>query len=111
MIYEIRNYWYEPARLADYREWVGAEGLPYLRKHLDIVGFWITNDEPAEVDVTPMDELGHANVTWIIRWPDIETRHATLPLVLRSDEWQAVFANSPGRTNYRRVEVRFADGI
>ena len=112
MIFEIRNYYFEPTRLADYRRWAEGRALEYLRAHLDVVGFWITGDVQGEIRGAPMDELGSSNVTWIIRWPDIETRHETMAAVLSADEWRTIFADGhPGREHYLRTEIKYAEEL
>ena len=39
MIYEFRNYHYEPSKFDAYRRWATNHALPYLREKLDVVGF------------------------------------------------------------------------
>ena len=78
MIYEIRNYHFNPARLEEYKTWAKEKALPFLDRELDLVGFW-ANAGDSEVLGEPMDILGSANITWIIRWPDRETRDANGP--------------------------------
>ena len=108
MIYEIRNYHYEPTQMQNYQNWAKESALPYIRKHLDLVGFWVnTNDKP-EVSGKPQDDLGTATVTWIIRWPDVQTRHREFPNVFGSDEWKEIMQKNPGQANYHRSESKFA---
>jgi hypothetical protein len=75
MLFEIRNYYKDPAYQEAYKAWVQREALPYLAQRLDVVGFWVTTDDPPEIDGEPMDKLGAANVTWIIRWRDLAQRN------------------------------------
>ena len=109
MIYEIRNYHYEPSLMTEYRAWARDDALPYLREKLDLVGFWINTDDPVQVDGAPLDELGSATVTWIIRWPDIDSRNDTMGKVFVSEDWDAIAKKNPGRQHYHRIEVKFAD--
>lgn len=109
MIYEIRNYHYEATLMAEYRKWAEELALPYIRANLDLVGFWVNPDEPAQIGGKPLDELGSATVTWIIRWQDVATRHAEFPKVFGSDEWQEIMARNPGQENYHRSEAKFAE--
>ena len=111
MIYEIRNYHYEPSLLAEYRAWATELALPYIREHLDLVGFWLNVDEPPQIAGKPQDELGPATVTWIIKWPDIATRHATMGNVFGSDAWREIMAKNPGQENYHRTEAKFAEAL
>ena len=111
MIYEIRNYHYEPSLMTEYRAWATDLALPYIREHLDLVGFWVNIDEPAQVGGKALDELGSATVTWIIRWPDVASRHDTMGKVFASDDWQAIMARNPGQQNYHRTEAKFAEAL
>jgi len=110
-MFEIRNYYYEPTKMAEYREWASSLAVPYIREAVDLVGFWITNDEPTKISGAPMDELGTATVTWIIRWDDLASRDAGMTAAFSSDEWKAIFEKNPGLEYYHRMEVKFADAI
>ena len=48
-MFEIRNYHYEPTKFDKYQTWATKEAVPYLREHLDLVGFWMDNGEATEV--------------------------------------------------------------
>ena len=111
MIYEIRNYHYEPSLLDEYRIWAVEKALPYIRAHLDLVGFWVNVDEAPQIGGKPLDDLGSATVTWIIRWPDLATRHETMGTVFGSDEWRAIMAANPGQEHYHRTEAKFAEAL
>ena len=111
MIFEIRNYFYEPSRMQEYRAWAEGEALDYIRANVDLVGFWVLNDEPTQVSGKPLDDLGSATVTWIIRWPDAETRHREMAKVFATDEWKDIFSRNPGAENYHRTEIKFADAL
>ncbi|MDE2945392.1 MAG: hypothetical protein OXT63_14475 [Gemmatimonadota bacterium] len=111
-IYEIRNYHFDPARFEEYSEVAKGEYIRYLRKHLDIVGFWIESGIPAEVRGAEQDELGPANVTWVIRWASKEQRDEKLPQVLGTPEWREIFAEVPGGgASYFRIESRFMESL
>lgn len=112
MIYEIRNYHFDPERFAEYKTWAKEKALPFLDRELDLVGFWTTGDSPSEVNGAPMDELGSANITWIIRWQDRETRDATMAGVFTGDEWDNIFADVPGgMESYHRMESKFTEAL
>ncbi len=111
MIFEIRNYHYEPTQMAAYRAWAVAKALPYIRANLDLVGFWVNVDEPPQVGGRALDELGSATVTWIIRWEDIATRNRVMGEVFGSSEWQEIMAANPGQENYHRTEAKFAKAL
>ncbi len=111
MIFEIRNYHFDPALFSDYQAWAKAEALPYLTRELDLVGFW-ANTEDSEVAGAELDELGSANITWIIRWPDKATRDAQFPEIFENEEWAAIFANVPGGLDsYKRMEAKFTESL
>lgn len=111
-IYEIRNYHFDPARYDEYAEVAKGEYIRYLREHLDIVGFWIESGIPAEVRGAEQDELGPANVTWVIRWASKEERDEKLPAVLGTPEWREIFAEVPGGgASYLRIESRFMESL
>ena len=112
MIVEIRNYHFDPARIDDYRVWATELAVPHLKAELDLVGFWINTAAEPEITGAPHDDLGTANVTWILRWDDLETRSKTMDRVFSSDRWKEIFAKVPGgRESYRRTEAKFAAEI
>ena len=111
MIYEIRNYHFEPSLMTEYKAWARDSALPYIRAKVDLVGFWTNIDEPPEVVGRALDELGSATVTWIIRWPDIETRHDTMAKIFGTPEWNEIAEGNPGRQHYHRIEAKFAEEL
>lgn len=112
MIYEIRNYHFEPALFEDYKVWAKEKALPFLDQALDLVGFWANLDEESEVNGEPMDAMGSANITWIIRWPDRATRDETMASVFTGEEWGAIFADVPGGlASYKRMEAKFTEAL
>ncbi len=112
MIYEIRNYHFDPEKFADYKTWATEQALPYLDRELDLVGFWATGEDQTEVNGKPLDELGSANITWIIRWPDRESRDAQFEQIMSTPEWTEIFANVPGGlSSYHRMEAKFTESL
>ena len=111
MIYEIRNYHYEPSLMSQYKAWATNAALPFLRAKLDLVGFWTTGDEPAQVSGKELDELGSATVTWIIRWPDMATRNEQMAKIFVGEGWDEVMKSNPGAEHYHRIEAKFADEL
>ena len=112
MIYEIRNYYFDPARFDEYKAWAQDKALKFLDQHLDLVGFWVNNDQAPEIIGAEMDALGPANITWIIRWPDREQRDATMDTLFTGDEWGEIFKDVPGGLeSYKRMEVKFTDAL
>jgi hypothetical protein len=112
MIFEIRNYHFDPARFDAYKEWGEREAIPFLARELDLVGFWVSAGDEAEILGRPHDELGTANVTWIIRWRDRDQRNEVLPRLFASPEWEDIFSRVPGGlASYLRIESKFADAL
>ena len=110
-MYEIRNYHIRPESFAAYCNWAKTRAIPHLAKNLDLVGFWVSNDEPSQIVGAPMDALASANVTWIIRWPDMAARTAGQAL-FASPEWADVFVHLPGGLdNYTRMESKFSESL
>ena len=111
-VYEVRSYHIDPAHLEDYRTWITGHGLPYLRRELDVVGFWIDVGIEPDIRGAVLDPTATPNVTWIVRWPSKADRDERMPQVLGSPEWQEIFARLPGGgANYLRIEVRFLSGL
>ncbi|WP_419934476.1 hypothetical protein [Candidatus Palauibacter sp.] len=96
-IYEVRNYHFDPARFDEYAQIARGEYLRYLREHLDIVGFWVESGIPAEVRGAEQDELGSANITWVIRWASKAERDEKLPGGPRHARMEGDLRRSPGR--------------
>ena len=113
MVYEIRNYHFDPARLEEYKNWARALAIPFfVDADVDVVGFWADCGIEPEVRGEPLDALGPATVTWIIRWPSREAREDTLTALLATEEWQRIFEQVPGgRVSYRRIECRFFESL
>jgi hypothetical protein len=112
MLFEIRRYHFNPALFAAYREWAKGEAVPYLARELDLVGFWVSNEEPAQIKGEPQDKLGSANVTWIIRWEDRAHRDRVWQRILSDPYWKDIFSRVPGGpASYLRMEAQFAESI
>lgn len=112
MMYEIRNYHFDPALFEDYKAWAKSKALPYLSNALDLVGFWTNLPEESDIIGEPMDGLGSANITWIIRWEDKATRDSAFEAAFSTPEWQAIFAEVPGGfDSYKRMEAKFTEAL
>ena len=112
MIYEIRNYHFDPTLFDAYKTWAKEEALPFLERQVDLVGFWVNTDCASEVIRAPLDDLGSANVTWIVRWPDRKTRDDAWERILGGEEWAAIFAKVPGgMESYRRLELKLTEAL
>lgn len=107
-VFEIRNYNFEPSLIAEYEAWARDDALPYIRKNLDVVGFWVYAGIDPELNGAPLDELGSANVTWIIRWNSKAERDEKMKEVFSGPVWDEIFAKVPGGgKSYLRAEARF----
>jgi hypothetical protein len=112
MLYEIRNYHFNPELFEDYKAWAKSEATPFLKDKLDIVGFWVDTGIPAELNGEPLDALGSANITWIIRWEDMAQRESEFEATLGSPEWADIFSRVPGGLDsYRRREAKFFEEL
>jgi hypothetical protein len=110
MLYEVRDYHYRPDLFDEYQQWADR-AVPVLRDLLDVVGFWVDSGEASEVGGTdPIDSpIGHANVTWIIRWEDMQDREENLPKALGSQAWRDIWAEHPDPGGYLQLMSRFMD--
>ena len=112
MLFEIRNYHFNPDLFEAIKEWGKAEAAPYLSQHLDVLGSWAsTKDEPLLYG-EPLDKLGSANFTRIIRWRDLAHRNTIWPRVWSSPELHDILSRMPGgMASFLRVEAKFAESI
>ena len=113
-MFEIRNYHFEPSLFDEYRPWAESGIVPFLKKKMDIVGFWITNDEPPKIkgQIGDIENTRPANITWIIRWDDMAQRDRVWAEVSSHPEWNEFFTAVPGtKQSYLKTEVKFADEI
>ena len=112
MIYEIRNYYFEPSRLEAYKAWARDKAMACLARNLNVIGFWANTATAPEVTGRPLDSLGSANITWIIGWNDLSKRKATLDTLFASPEWLEIFKDVPGgMASYLRIECKFAESL
>jgi hypothetical protein len=112
MLYEIRNYQFEPTLFEEYKTWVRQRALPWLETQIDLVGFWTNLPEPVWIDTEWTDGPAAANITWIIRWPDKATRDVEFARVFGSEEWAEIFNDVPGGwESYLRMEGKFAERL
>ena len=107
-VYEIRDYHYRSERMDAYRDWA-ALATEVLGDRMDLVGFWVDVGIPGKVmGSDPMDLThGPANVTWIIRWENMEQRETEWDALWKDPEWSAVWAVHPGFDDYLHMSVRF----
>jgi hypothetical protein len=113
MLYEIRNYWFDPTLFEEYKKWSRELAFPYIKEKMDVVGFWFKNDMPPEHDGSlPWYEgVVPSNVTWVIRWQDREHRDKAWE-ELGTVEWERIFSMVPGGSkSYLREEVKFAESL
>jgi len=112
MLYEIRNYHYDPDYFEEYKKWSREVAAPYFKSIWDVVGIWFKNDMPPIYggSLSRDENEVPANMTWIIRWKDREHRDKAFELARASDEWQRVFSTVPGGSErYLRTETIFAE--
>jgi len=111
VLYEIRDYHYRRDIFDQYKMWAVSEAIPFLRANLDVIGFWIDSGFDAEIAGTSpiKSNIGTANVTWIIRWKDKETRDRELPRVLSSSGWRDIWSRHPDGGGYLQTSARFMD--
>lgn len=107
-VYEIRDYHYRPERMNEYRKWA-AEAAKVLHDRLDVLGFWVDVGIPSEImGSDPMDlPHGSANVTWIIRWDDMDQRQAGWEALWKDAGWRAAWEEHPGFEDYLHMSVRY----
>ncbi len=113
MIDEIRSYHYAPELFNEYKAWAVNHAVPYLKQHLNLVGFWLDAGTAPELAGEQPSEmpLGVANVTWIIRWDSMESRAELLASVFGADEFQEIFKRIPDPKGYLQMESRFATPV
>jgi hypothetical protein len=107
-VFEIRNYHFDPELVGEYEAWARDIALPFIRKKVDVVGFWVDAGLDPQINGAPLDEMGSANVTWIIRWKSKAERDEKMGGVFSGPEWDVIAAKIPGgRKSYLRVEAKF----
>jgi hypothetical protein len=111
-MYEINSYHFNAETFGEYKKWVIAEVVPFLRANLDLVGFWLDNIEAPELGGTQLVEhpLGSVNSMWIVRWDSMEERNRKYEEVFGCEEWKRIKANLPDPDGYLQYETRFAEG-
>ncbi len=111
VLHEVRDYTIDPAWYAAYQTWARDHAVPWLRANLDMVGFWMQQDVPAEVSGSNpvVSPNGQPNVTWILRWKDKATRDAQFAAVFGSDGWKEVWARHPNPDSYLQMNARFLE--
>ncbi len=107
-LWEFRDYHYRRDLWDEYREWTG-EAMRILRDRFDIAGFWFdSGDEPKLGGSSPMElPLGSANVTWVIRWDDMDHHDRGWAELWEDEEWTAHWAIHPDSDGYLHTSGRF----
>jgi len=92
----------------EYRAWA-AKASKVLRERMDVLGFWVDVGIPAQImGSDPMDlPHGSANVTWIIRWENMEQREEGWQRLWEDPEWRNIWDRHPGFDGYLHMSVRF----
>ena len=108
-IVEVRDYTINEDDFAAYCEWAETLAAPWLKENLDLVGFWLATDDPAEVTgVDPhVSKHGQANVHWMIRWDSREAREERWQTWTKNPGWEAIWAKHPNPSAYLQMNVRF----
>ncbi len=109
---EIRNYHIAADSYPAYKVWANAIAVPYLKQHLPIIGFWLNTDGEVEVLGEPMDSMGPANVSWVLKWQNMDERNEKMAAAFSGEEWDKVFAELEGGFDiYLRRETRFCEAV
>lgn len=110
-LYEIRDYHYD-GDLAGYEAW-WRESNHVLARHCDIVGVWFASDQAPQVSGADPMRLPHgsANVTWIIRWRDMDHRNANWSALGQDPEWAECRTRHPGFDRYLHMSARFMTSL
>jgi NIPSNAP len=112
MIYEIRNYYFEPSQVDAYKQWAKHKAMGYLKRKFNVLGFWADTGLAPEITGQAMDQLGPSNITWIIGWDNVSRRKATIDAAFATPEWQAIFKDVPGgMASYLRIECKFMESL
>ncbi len=112
MIYEIRDYHYEPDRLDQYRVWA-QEAVEFLGERFELLGWWLDAGIPERImGSDPMEpKHGPANVTWILVWEDMEHREREWEALWEDPAWMETWGRHPGFEGYLHMSVRFMDRV
>ncbi len=111
---EIRNYHFDPERFDEYKPWAKSLAEPCLRRHMDLIGFWLTNDEPVvrKGPRVPDNMTPPSNITWAIRWDDMAHRERGWAELHADPEWVEAFSTVPGgKDSYFTTQRKFADEL
>jgi hypothetical protein len=112
VIYEFRTYHYSPDKFSTYRQWALDQAVPYFQEVFELEGFWTSLDIDPQVLDEPLDHLGAANITWVLRWENMEQRDTKMAEVFQSKEWAGIFERLPGGfEHYLRREARFMESL
>ncbi|NNE96944.1 MAG: hypothetical protein HKN24_13040 [Acidimicrobiales bacterium] len=110
-ITEIRDYHFA-GDLGAYQTW-WQDALPVIGAHMEIIGVWVDSGEPPRISgSSPMElPLGSANVTWMIRWPDMEAREQGWAALGEDPAWIECADRHPGFDDYLHMSVRFCTPV
>lgn len=106
MIYELRNYWVEPALIEQYLDWANNRALPVIQGEFGgrLVGFWRVDGYDGTIEEDP------PNVIWMLAWTDRAERDRVWAEIRASESWVRIREGIP--TFHRRPgAVRFLAGI
>lgn len=111
-IVEIRDYTIEAKWFEQYVEWAKV-AAPWLKKHLDVIDFWVDDGIQAELEGSDpqISPHGQPNVTWIIRYADKKDRDRKLSEAMEHPEWQEIWSKHPNVDAYIVVNSRFMKSL
>lgn len=107
-IFEFRDYHYRRDLWHEYRAW-SHRASEILADRFDVMGFWFDDGIPTRVEGSdPMDlRLGAPNVTWIIRWHDMQQRDQAWDALWQDKEWTRHWSRHPDSDGYLHMSIRF----
>tara|TARA_B110000908_G_C10051495_1_gene356400 strand:+ start:423 stop:770 length:348 start_codon:yes stop_codon:yes gene_type:complete len=112
-IVEIRDYTIERDWLEEYKDWAEKMAVPWLKKNMDVIDFWVDDEIEAELDGSDprISPHGQPNVCWIIRWGSKEDRDRGFAAVQEHPEWQEIWSKHPNENAYLVMNARFMKSI
>jgi hypothetical protein len=112
MIFEIRNYYYDPNSLEAYQQWGSNEDVKSIMdEHMDIVGFYVDSGEPTifgGVDPTPSPH-GTPTLTYIIRWESMEHRNRGWKELSENPKWKDAWTRHHNPNGYLHTQATFTE--
>ena len=113
MIYEIRDYTIEEQWFERYVYWAKNHFMPYAKKRINVIDFWVYNGIGAEIEgknpiVSPN---GQPNITWVAEYENKEERDNFFKSLENDSEWEDVWGKHPNPDAYIHENARFFKSI